>query len=81
MGACGCGSAQSPICKQYVACQQQYDGASQTGPVDVAQYQADGLCWQSAQNSAQCDKDCTNGVAAIRQAAADANLDVPACQQ
>lgn len=76
-----CGAPQSAICRTYVACQQQYDGASQTGPVDVAQYQADGICWQSAANAAQCDADCTQGVTAIRQAATDANLDVPACRQ
>ena len=35
---------------------------------------------QSAQNSALCDQQCNDGIAAVRQAAGDANLTVPACQ-
>ena len=74
-----CAQAQSEICRQYVACQQEYDAASLTGPTDVAQYEADGICWLSAENADTCDLQCTDGIAALKDAAANANLDVPAC--
>ncbi len=75
-----CAPPQSDGCKQYIACQQEYDAASGTGPVDVSQYEADGACWDSADNAATCDQQCTEGIAAVRDAAANANLDVPSCQ-
>lgn len=75
----GCGQDPSEICRQYVACQAEYDAASATGPVDTAQYEDEGLCWASADNAARCDQQCSDGLAAVREAAANANLDVPAC--
>lgn len=78
--ALSCAQAQSEICGQYVACQQAYDAASQTGPADVAQYESDGICWLSDANADTCDQQCTEGVAALREAAANANLSVPACE-
>lgn len=77
--ALGCAQAQSEICRQYVACQQEYDSAAQTGPTDLAQYEADGICWLSAENIDTCDAQCTEGIAALQEAAGNANLDVPSC--
>ena len=76
-----CGSAQSAICKKYIACEQAYEKASATGPVDLTQYEASGVCWQSDANAQLCDQQCTDGVTAVRQAATAANLDVAACRQ
>lgn len=78
-GGMACAQAQSEICQRYIACQQEYDAASQTGPADVAQYQADGICWLNAENADTCDRQCTEGLAAVQDAAANANLEVPAC--
>ena len=74
-----CGQSQSDLCKQYIACQQEYDQQSQTGPVDVAQFEPDGLCWKSSDNAATCDQECTQGIAANQEASANANLDTPSC--
>ena len=78
--ATGCGTQQSAVCKKFIACEQAYEKASQTNPIDLSQYEADGTCWQSGQNAQLCDQQCTDGIAAVRQAAADANLNVPACK-
>jgi hypothetical protein len=75
-----CAQEPSDICNQYVACQQAYDEASDTGPTDVEQYEAGGLCWQSGENVETCDRQCTEGLDALKDAAARANLDVPACE-
>ncbi|HEY4222879.1 MAG TPA: hypothetical protein VGO62_16090 [Myxococcota bacterium] len=79
VAACG-GTDQSDICKKYVSCEQAYEKASSTGPVDLSQYAEGGPCWASAANSQECDQECTAGIAQDKDAAADANLDVPACQ-
>ena len=77
--ALACAQAQSEICARYVACQQEYDAAARTGPTDLAQYAPDGICWLSAENIDTCDQQCTDGIAAVQEAAANANLDVPSC--
>ena len=74
-----CAQAQSEICRQYVACQQEYDAAAQTGPTDLAQYQADGICWLSAENIELCDRQCRAGIAAVKDALASTNLEAPSC--
>jgi hypothetical protein len=75
----GCGAQQSAVCKKFIACEQAYEKASNTGPIDLSQYEANGVCWQSADNATKCDQQCTDGTTAVRQAVADANLSVPAC--
>lgn len=74
-----CAVEQSEICQQYIACQTEYDEAAQTGPTDFADYEADGVCWANAENAALCDGNCTEAIEALREAAANAQLDVPAC--
>ena len=78
--ATSCGIEQSDECRQYIACQQEYDEAAQTGPTDFADYESDGVCWQSAENAATCTGRCTEALAALRDAAANANIDAPSCE-
>lgn len=79
-GLAGCGIEQSDECRQYIACQQEYDEAAQTGPTEFSDYEGDGVCWQSAENAATCTDRCTEALAALRDAAANANLDAPSCE-
>jgi hypothetical protein len=74
-----CAIEQSDECRQYIACQQEYDEAAQTGPTDFADYETTGVCWQSAENAATCTSRCTEALEALREAAANANIDAPSC--
>ena len=74
-----CAQAQSEICRQYVACQQEYDAAAHSGATDLAQYQVDGICWLSAENIDVCDRQCREGIAAVKDALASTNLEAPSC--
>lgn len=75
-----CAVEQSDECRRYVACQQEYDEAAQTGPTDVADYETTGVCWASAENAATCTDRCNEALAALREAAANANIDAPSCE-
>jgi hypothetical protein len=77
--AAGCAQEQSEICRQYIACQQEYDEAAQVGPTEFADYEADGVCWANAENAGLCDGRCTDALEALRDAAANAGLDAPSC--
>ena len=79
-GWAGCGIEQSDECRQYIACQQEYDEAAQTGPTEFSDYEGDGVCWQSGENAATCTARCTEALEALRDAAANANLDAPSCE-
>ena len=48
-------------------------------PVDVAQYQEGGACWDSAENAARCTDDCEAGLALLADAATDEGLELPVC--
>ena len=74
-----CDQPQSEICQQYIACQQEFDAAAGNEPRDVSQYEADGLCWDSAENADACDQQCADGIAANAEAASNAVLDVASC--
>ena len=78
--ASGCGIEQADECRQYIACQQEYDEAAQTGPTEFADYESDGVCWQSAENAATCTDRCTEALAALREAATNANIEAPSCE-
>ncbi len=78
-GALGCGAPQSEQCRAYVACQQAYDEATGTAPVDVAQYLEGGACWDDANNAARCTEDCEAGLTLLADAADREGLPLPAC--
>ena len=69
----------TPACKTFVACAAAYAAASQTTAIATADYTPGGVCWQSAENAALCDQECTEALAAYRAAIDAAHLDVAAC--
>lgn len=79
--ASSCAVEQSDECRQYIACQQEYDEAAQTGPTEFSDYETDGVCWQSAENAATCTDRCVEALAALRDAAANAGIDAPSCEE
>jgi hypothetical protein len=76
----GCAIEQSDTCRQYIACQQEYDEAAQTGPTEFADYETDGVCWDSAENASTCSDRCSEALDALQEAAANANIDAPSCE-
>ncbi|HEY4221097.1 MAG TPA: hypothetical protein VGO62_07135 [Myxococcota bacterium] len=58
--ACG----QSQECKQYVACQNDYDSS-----VDTTPYEPDGTCWTTLQTASECTQHCKDALGDIRQLA------------
>ncbi|OGQ17157.1 MAG: hypothetical protein A2138_27110 [Deltaproteobacteria bacterium RBG_16_71_12] len=77
--ALGCATEPSDQCLAYAACQQGYDEVTGNAPVDVAQYQEGGACWDSAENAARCTDDCEAGLALLADAATDEGLELPVC--
>lgn len=77
--ALACATEPSEQCLAYAACQAAYDEATGNAPVDVAQYQTGGACWDSAENAVRCTDDCEVGLSLLADAAADEGLDLPTC--
>lgn len=77
---CACPVEPSEECRQYIACQTEYDEAAQTGPTEFSDYEDDGVCWDSAENAALCTERCQTAREALREAAANANIDAPSCE-
>ena len=80
IGAAGCPVEPSDACRQYIACQTEYDEAAQTGPTEFSDYEDDGVCWDSAENAALCTERCDAAREALREAATTAGIDAPSCQ-
>ena len=78
-GVLSCAAEPSAVCLAYVGCQQAYDEATGTGPVDVTQYQPGGACWDSAENAARCTADCQTGLDLLSESATAEGLDLAAC--
>lgn len=76
---CACAVQPSEECRQYIACQTEYDAAAQTGPTEFSDYEDNGVCWQSADNAALCTERCQAALEALREAAANANIDAASC--
>lgn len=69
----------APACDAYIACQAAFDDAADLEPADVSAYAEDGPCWGDPRSSDRCAAECAANMDALRAAAGDAGLEVPAC--